>query len=56
MDGLKNNILSVSQFTDKGYDVNFKIEKYEIINKKLALQGVGKGNLFVDDLFSPSKG
>ena len=59
VDGLKHNLLSVSQFTDKGYEVNFKIEQCEIINKKdkkLALQGVRKGNLFVADLFSASKG
>ena len=59
VDGLKHNILSVSQFTNKGYEVIFKIEKCEIINKKdkeLALQGVRKGNLFIVDLFSASKG
>ena len=26
VDGLKHNLLSVSQFTDKGYEVNFKSE------------------------------
>ena len=26
VDGLKHNLLSVSQFTDKGYEVNFKTE------------------------------
>ena len=59
VDGLKHNLLSVSQFTDKGYEVNFKTEQCSIINKKdkkLALQGVRKGNLFVADLFSASKG
>ena len=59
MDGLKHNLLSVSQFTDKGYEVIFKTEQCDIINKKdkkLALQGVRKGNLFVADLFSTSKG
>ena len=37
----------------------FKIEQCEVINKKdkkLALQEVRKGNLFVADLFSASKG
>ena len=56
--GLKHNLLSVSRFTDKGYEVTFKIEQCETINKKdkkLALQGVRKGNLFVVDLFSASK-
>ena len=59
MDGLKHNLLSVSQFTDKGYEVIFKTEQCKIIkkkDKKLALQGVRKGNLFVADLFSASKG
>ena len=59
VDGLKHNLLSVSQFTDKGYEVNFRTEKFEIINKKdkkLALQGVRKGNQFVADLFFSSNG
>ena len=59
VDGLKHNLLSVSQFTNKGYEVNFKIEQCNIINKKdkkLALHGVRKKNLFVADLFSASKG
>ena len=59
VDGLKHNLLSVTQFTDKGYEVNFKTRHCNIINKKdkkLALQGVRKGNLFVADLFSASKG
>ena len=34
VDGLKHNLLSVSQFTDKGYEVNFKTEQCSIINKK----------------------
>ena len=59
VNGLKHNLLSVNQFTDKGYEVNFKTEQYNSIkkkDKKLALQGVRKGNLFVADLFSASKG
>ena len=59
VDGLKHNLLSVSQFTDKGYEVNFRTNECDIINKKdkkLSLQGVRKGNLFVVDLFSASKG
>ena len=59
VDNLKHNLLSVSQFTDKGYEVNLRIEQCEIINKKdkkLALQGVRKGNLFVADTFSACKG
>ena len=59
VDDLKHNLLSVSQFIDKGYEVIFKREKCEIINKKykkLALQGVRNGNLCVADMFSASKG
>ena len=59
VEGLKHNLLSVSQFTDRGFEVNFEMEKYNIRNKKdkkLALQGVRKGNLFVVDLYSASKG
>ena len=59
VDGMKHDLLSVSQFTNKGYEVNFISEQCSIINKKdkkLALQGVRKGNLFVADLFSTSKG
>ena len=47
VDGLKHNLLSVSQFTDKVYEVNFKSEQGIIVNKKdnkIALQGVRKGN------------
>ena len=49
VNGLKHNLHSVSQFTDKGYEVNFKTEQCNIINKKdkkLALQGVRKGESF----------
>ena len=59
VDGLKHNLLSVSQFTDKGYEVNFKIAQCNIINKKdkkLSIKRVRKGNLFIADLFSASKG
>ena len=59
VDGLKHNLLSVSQFADKGYEVNFKTEQCDIINKKdkkLSLQRVRKGNLFVANLFFTSKG
>ena len=59
VDGLKHNLLSVIQYTDIGYEFNFKSEQCNIINhkdKKLALQGVRKGNLFVADFISVSKG
>ena len=50
--------MSVNSLT-RIYEVNFRTEECEIINKKdkkLALQGMINGNLFVADLFSASKG
>ena len=56
--GLKHNLLSISQFCDKGYGVLFEKEKCQILHKKNgfpALQGVRKENLFVADLISGCK-
>ena len=56
--GLKHNLLSISQFTDKGYKVEFVKNICLISHKKtgqLALSGVRKGSLFVADLDSTSK-
>ena len=56
--GLQHNLLSISQFCDKGYGVLFDKERCQILHKKnvlLALQGVRKGNLFITDLQSGSK-
>ena len=58
MNGLMHNLLSINQFCDKGFAVNFDREKCEIIHKKSlkpALQGVRKGNLFIADLQSGSQ-
>ena len=55
--GLQHNLLSISQFCDKGYGV-FDKERCQILHKKngfLELQGVKKGNLFITDLQSGSK-
>ena len=55
---LQHNLLSISQFCDKGYGVLFDKERCQILHKKndlLALQGVRKGNLFIVDLQSGSK-
>lgn len=55
--GLKHNLLSISQFCDRGYNVDFRRERCLISNRKnekLALHGVRKGNLFVADLNSAS--
>ena len=56
--GLKHNLLSISQFTDKGYKVEFMKNRCLITHKKireLALSGVRKGSLFVVDLDSANK-
>ena len=56
--GLQHNLLSISQFCDKCYGVLFDKERCQILHKKnglLALEGVRKGNLFIDDLQSGSK-
>ena len=56
--GLQHNLLSISQFYDKGYGVLFDKERFQILHKKnglLALQGVRKGNLFIADLQSGRK-
>ena len=59
VEGLKHNLLSVSQFCDKGYNVNFRPERCLITHmkdEKLALQGVRKGNPDVADLKSTCDG
>ena len=56
--GLKLNLLSIIQFTDKDYKVKFVKNICLISHKKtgqLALSGVRKGRLFVVDLDSVSK-
>ena len=56
--GPKHNLLSTSQFCDKGYGVLFEKEKCQILHNNngfLALQGVRKRNLFVADLISGCK-
>ena len=56
--GLQHNLLSISQLCNKGYSVLFDKERCQMLHKKnglLALQGVGKGNLFIADLQSRSK-
>ena len=50
VEGLKNNLLSISLFNDKGFKVEFMKNKCLISHKKsgrLALSGVRKGSLFV---------
>ncbi|XP_074336206.1 uncharacterized protein LOC141673355 [Apium graveolens] len=56
--GLEVNLLSVSQFTDKGFKVIFEKENCSITSKKtgkVVLKGVRKGSLFVADMNSTNK-
>ncbi|KAL8132190.1 hypothetical protein AgCh_007909 [Apium graveolens] len=56
--GLEVNLLSVSQFADKGFEVLFNKEECTFISKKtgeVALKGARKGSLFVTDLDSTNK-
>ncbi|KAL8126811.1 hypothetical protein AgCh_013925 [Apium graveolens] len=56
--GLEVNLLSVSQFADRGFQVIFNKEECAFISKKtgeIALKGVRKGSLFVADLDSTNK-
>ena len=58
VEDLKHNLLSISQFCDKGYIVLFDKEKCKTLhnnNGLPALQGVGKVNLFASDLMSRCK-
>ena len=53
--GLKHNLLSISQITDRGYHVNFIKDHCEIINKKtqkIALTGYRHGNIYEANLLS----
>ena len=56
--GLKHNLLSVGQFTDRGFKVDFDKDECLITHKKtgeLALSGVRKGSLFMADMDSANK-
>ena len=58
IDGLQHNLLSVIQFNDKGFKVDFNILDCNIYQKKdgsLSLRGVRKGSLFVANLDSTKK-
>ncbi|KAL8109279.1 hypothetical protein AgCh_025394 [Apium graveolens] len=55
---LEVNLLSVSQFKNKGFKVSFDKEDCSIINIKtseVVLKGARKRNLFVTDLYSANK-
>ena len=57
--GLKHNLLSISQITDRGYHVNFMKNHCEIINKKtrkIVLTGYRHGNIYEANLSSNTDG
>ena len=57
--GLKHNLLSISQITDRGYHVNFMKDHCEIINKKtqkIILTGYRHGNIYEANLSSNTDG
>jgi len=58
VDGLEVNLLSVIQFTDNSFNVNFEKEDCSIISKKtgeVALKGARKGSFLVTDFYSANK-
>ena len=59
VDGLKHNLLNISQFMDKGYRVEFVKDSCTISGIKdgnVALREVRKRNLFIADLDSSCQG
>ena len=55
VDGLKHNLLSISQLCDKGNSVTFNSEACVMTNKrsiKVVLIGVRKGNVYLADFNS----
>ena len=57
VEGLKHNLLSVSQLCDRGHQVWFSDEACVVSNKKnnnVVLQGKRKGNVYIADFNSPN--
>ncbi|KAI3735667.1 hypothetical protein L6452_15175 [Arctium lappa] len=54
VDGLKHNLLSISQLCDKDYEVRFTKKACSVLNEKgkLALSGHGRENVYVIDMDS----
>ncbi|PKU80516.1 hypothetical protein MA16_Dca026731 [Dendrobium catenatum] len=51
VDGLKYNLLSISQLCDKGFDIKFLTDKCLIsLNDKLVLEGKQLNNVYMLDL------
>jgi len=56
VEGLKHNLLSISQLCDKGYQVIFKTNSCKIClpnSKKVMLIGKGINNVYLLDISSP---
>ncbi|KAK1358784.1 hypothetical protein POM88_043258 [Heracleum sosnowskyi] len=59
MKGLKHNLLSISQITDRGYHVNFYSTHCEVVSKstgKIALTGYRHGNIYEANIQSKADG
>ncbi|KAK1369756.1 hypothetical protein POM88_035848 [Heracleum sosnowskyi] len=57
--GLKHNLLSISQITDKGYHVNFYSTHCEVVSKasgKVALTGYRHGNIYEANIHTNTDG
>jgi hypothetical protein len=57
--GLKHNLLSISQITDRGYHVNFYSTHCEVVSKesgKIALTGYRHGNIYEANILSNTDG
>src|SRR5947209_7970838 len=58
VEGLKHNLLSVSQLGDKGFITRFNSDGFVIEDQKsggIVLQGVRKGNIFVANFASANE-
>ena len=52
VDGLRYNLLSVSQFSDKGYSVEFSDKGWKVIDtntREVKMTGTRKSNIYVAD-------
>ena len=55
VEGLKHNLLSISQLCDRGHNVWFSSEAYVVSNKKsnnVVMIGNRKGNIYIADFNS----
>ena len=59
VDGLKHNLLSISQLCDKGHNVVFSKEACQVFDSrsnKIVMEGFRKGNVYIADFNSASAG